>query len=456
MEPAAVRTANDARALIAERAPSHVAVGYVDVDGLLRAKLLSREKVLAALDGGLNYCNVVLGWDSADALYDNVTASGWHTGFADARVRIVPETCRLLPLDGDRPLFLVEMTGAEAAVCPRATLGRVLERAGALGFEVAAAFEYEFFLFDETPESVREKGWRDLRPLAPGAFGYSALRSATHAELYAAILELCERMAMPLEGLHEESGPGALEAAIAVDAGMSAADHAAIFKTYLKVLAQRRGAMATFMSRWSNDWPGNGGHIHLSLRAGAGGAPAFHEPGAPDTMSPVMRAFLAGQQALMPELLALVAPTVNSYSRLVPGYWAPTTATWGIENRTCALRVITGSPAAQRIEYRIAGADANPYLALAAALGAGLWGIEHGLEPGAPVTGNAYEQDVADAPALPATLGEAAQALRGSGAARELFGAGFVEHFAATREWEERAFRASVTSWELERYFEGI
>jgi len=456
MTPTDVRTAEQARALIVERDLSHVAVGYVDVDGMLRAKLLSREKVLQALDGGLNYCNVVLGWDSADALYDNATASGWHTGFADARVRIVPETCRLLPLDGERPLFLVEMSGAEAAVCPRATLGRVLDRAGELGFDVAAAFEYEFFLFDETPDSVRGKGFRDLRPLAPGPFGYAALRSGAHAELYAGILELCERMGMPLEGLHEESGPGALEAAIAVAEGIEAADRAVLFKTYVKVLAQRRGAMATFMSRWSNDWPGSGGHLHVSLRARDGGASAFHDAGAPDAMSPVMRAFLAGQQALMPELLAMVAPTINSYSRLVPGFWAPTNATWGVENRTCALRVIPGSPGSQRIEYRVAGADANPYLALAAALGSGLWGIEHGLEPGAPTAGNAYELGVRAGPALPATLWEGAQALRGSGAARELFGAGFVEHFAATREWEERAFRGSVTSWELERYFEGI
>ncbi len=456
MDAAAVRTAEQARALVERHGASHVAVAYVDVDGLLRGKLLAREKLLAALGAGLNYCNVVLGWDSADALYDNVSASGWHTGFPDTAVRVVPESCRLLPFDADRPLFLVEMSGPEAAVCPRATLGRVIARAAELGFDVAAAFEYEFFLFDETPDSVREKGHRGLRPLAPGALGYATLRSATQAELYAGLLELGERLRFPLEGLHEESGPGAVEAAIAVTEGMEAADRAALFKTFVKVHAQRHGALATFMSRWSSEVPGNGGHVHLSLRDRGDGTAVFHDTEGPDGMSPLMRRFLAGQQALMPELLALVAPTVNSYSRLVPGFWAPTTATWGIENRTCALRVVPGSPSAQRIEYRIAGADANPYLALAAALGSGLWGVEHGLEPGAPVAGNAYALDGDAAPALPATLWDAAQALRGSVAARALFGAPFVEHFAATREWEERAFRASVTSWELERYFEVI
>ena len=174
-------------------------------------------------------------------------------------------------------------------------------------------------------------------------------------------------------------------------------------------------------------------------------------------MSDEMRWFIGGQQALMPELLAMVASTVNSYTRLIPGFWAPTDATWGVENRTCALRVIPGSPKSQRVEYRIAAADINPYIALAAAIGSGLWGIEHKIEPDAPIEGNAYAQHASRrSGSLPRTLWDAAQRLKGSKAARALFGDAFVEHYAATREWEEREFRKAITDWELARYFEII
>jgi glutamine synthetase len=454
-EPIRIRSQAEARRLIESRDIPYVKLGFTDIDGILRGKYVNRAKFLSALEKGFGFCDVVVGWDSNDQLYDNVKYTGWHTAYPDAPVRVIPETARLLPFEQDLPFFLCELASPAEAICPRGTLKRVLKHAEDMGFLASSAFEYEFFLFEETPHSVREKGYRNLKSITPGHFGYSVLRSSVLAELYHELLDTCQKMDMAIEGLHTETGAGVIEAAIAVDDALRAADKAVLFKTFAKVMAQRRGLMATFMAKWSNRWPGQSGHIHVSLRR-TDGSSAFHEETAPDHMSETMRHFLGGQQALMPELLGMIACTVNSYSRLVPGFWAPTTATWGVENRTTALRVIPGSPASQRIEYRIAAADTNPYIALAAAIGSGLWGVEHKMEPTDRVTGNAYALPPTPDFALPATLWEAAQRLKGSKAARTLFGAEFVEHYAATREWEEREFRKHITDWELARYFEII
>jgi glutamine synthetase len=455
VKPREVRTVADARKIVQERKLTHVKVGLFDVDGVMRGKYMSRDKFFSALDGGFGFCDVVLGWDSQDQLYDNVKYTGWHTAYPDAPVRILPATCRELPMEPGMLLFLAEFAAPADALCPRGVLRRVLEKAKSQGFEARSALEYEFFLFDETPHSAREKHYRDLRAITPGYFGYSMLRSSVHADFYHELLATCEEMDMALESLHTETGPGVVEGAIGVDEALAAADKGALFKTFVKVLAQRRGWMATFMAKWSTDWPGQSGHIHVSLKTKTGKS-AFYDARAAHHMSRHMRQFVAGQQALLPEFLAMVAPTVNSYRRLVPGYWAPTTASWGVENRTCALRVIPGSEKSQRVEYRIAAADGNPYLALAAAIASGLHGIEHDLDLPEPITGNA---DTLGGPArlrLPATLWEAAQRFKASKAARAAFGDAFVDHYAATREWEEREFRKHVSDWELARYFEII
>jgi glutamine synthetase len=455
MDPRKIKTAADARALVAERNLSHVKVGAFDIDGILRGKYMSRAKFESALEGGFGFCDVVLGWDSKDQLYDNVRYTGWHTGYPDANVRVLPETCRALPWEEPVVFFLGEFSGKAEQICPRAVLRRVLERAKRAGFEAFAGFEYEFFVFKETPDSVREKGFRDLKPIAPDYFGYSVIRNSVWSDYYRSLLDLGEKMDFPIEGLHEETGAGVIEAAIGVDGALSAADKAALFKTFAKVHAQRQGLMATFMAKWSANWPGQSGHIHLSLRD-AGGKPVFHDASKPYTMSDTMRWFVGGQQKLMPELLAMVSPTVNSYTRLIPGFWAPTDSAWSVDNRTCALRVIPGSAKSQRVEYRVAAADANPYIILAAALGSGLWGIENKVEPEPVVEGNAYDKKFPEALALPRTLWEAAQRLKASSMAREWFGEEFVHHFAASREWEEREFRRHITDWELARYFEII
>ena len=454
-EPRKVFTAADARAIVEARGLSHVKVGAFDIDGILRGKYMSAAKFLSSLESGFGFCDVVLGWDSKDQLYDNVQLTGWHTGYPDTEARIVPESCRALPWEDPVLFFLAEFAGPAAAVCPRTLLRRVLDRAASMGYEVFSGFEYEFFVFEETPDSVREKHYKNLKPIAPDMFGYSVIRNSVWSDLYRDLLDNCEAMDIPIEGLHEETGPGVLEAAIAVDTGLAAADKAALFKTFAKVIAQRRGLMATFMAKWSKDYPGQSGHIHISLRDAAGKR-VFHDADKAHGMRDAMRWFVGGQQKLMPELLAMISPTVNSYTRLIPGFWAPTDATWSVDNRTCALRVIGGSAKAQRVEYRVAAADANPYLALAAAVASGLWGIENRIEPTAPVKGNSYAAKHPKRLALPRSLSESAQRLRACDMAKDWFGATFVEHFAASREWEEREYRRHISDWELARYFEII
>ncbi|WP_461538278.1 glutamine synthetase family protein [Spongorhabdus nitratireducens] len=456
LNPRDVKTIADARKIVEERGLSHVKVGLFDNDGVMLGKYMSKSKFFSSLENGFAFCDVVLGWDSKDQLYDNVKYTGWHTGYPDAPVRILPHSCRELPLENGMLLFMGEFKDQAETICPRGTLRRVIEKAANLGFDAKAALEYEFFMFQETPESVREKGFRNLKPMTPDWFGYSILRNSVHSDLYHQILSLAEEMDFPLEGIHTETGPGVLEAAIAVDSAENAADKAALFKTFIKVLAQKNELMATFMAKWSPDYPGQSGHIHLSLFNTGDGKSAFYDPSQKHNISKIQRHFIAGQQRLMPEFLPMIAPTVNSYTRLIPGFWAPTDATWGVENRTTALRVIPGSEKSQRVEYRLGSADANPYLSLAAALAAGLQGIIHQWEPDDQVKGNAYDQNHAPELALPSTLWEAAQRFKQSDAARTMFGDEFVEHYAASREWEEREFRKHITDWEMDRYFEII
>lgn len=455
MEPRNVKTIDDAKNIVLERDLKHIKVGVFDIDGVMRGKYMSRQKFFSSLDKGFGFCDVVLGWDVKDQLYDNVKFTGWHTGYPDASVRIVPSSCRALPHENNGLFFLAEFTGEAETICPRALLRRVLDQAKGLGYDVFAGFEYEFFVFNETPHSIREKGFKDLEPIDPGDFGYSVVRNSVNAEIYQSILDLGEVMDFPIEGLHEETGPGVLEAAIAVDTGMEAADKASLFKTFTKIEMQRQGKLATFMAKWSPDYPGQSGHIHLSLRD-TNGCGVFFDKDHPQKCSDVMLSFLAGVQKQLPNLLALVAPTINSYRRLIPGFWAPTEASVGFDNRTCAIRVVPGEENSHRMEFRIGAADANPYLVLSAVIASGLWGIENKAVLGAMVEGNAYEQEFPESMQLPATLWDAAQKLKASGMAREHFGDAFVEHFAASREWEEREYRKHISQWELERYFEII
>ena len=447
-----------------ERGDRQAMLGLADVDGVLRGKFVSLAKLRSLFAKGGGFCDCVLGWDMDDQLYDgdDGAITGWHSGFPDARYRLIAASRRRLP-DVGTPYFVAEFADSATAdgdhpLCPRSLLRRVLDRAAAVGLTAKAGFEYELFVFRESPHSVRNKNYRNLDSFTPGNFGYSVLRAASNADFFTALMNYCDDFRMPLEGLHCETGPGVWEAALQAAAGLEAADRAILFKTFCKSFFRKYDAMPTFMAKWSMDYPGQSGHYHFSLLDENGDnvfAGQAGDGGVPDRA----RWALGGLVHYTPELLAMLAPTVNSFTRLVRGAWAPTASTWGVDNRTTALRLVPGSasdPDGQHIECRVGGADGNPYLVSAATLGAALAGIERKIEPPEAVVGNAYdiEEGLPRERQFAPTLRAAAQRFNASHLARELFGAGFVEHYAETRLWESRQYERHVNDWQLARYFE--
>jgi glutamine synthetase len=285
-------------------------------------------------------------------------------------------------------------------------------------------------------------------------FGYSILRASEYSAYFDDLFELLARFDVPLEGLHTETGPGVYEAAIQYSDILKAADRAFLFKTSVKEIATRHGILATFMAKPHQNMPGCSGHVHQSLQDGAG-KNLFFDKKSDDKMSEVMKSYIAGQLHCLPVILPMFAPTINSYKRLVEGAWAPTTLTWGIDNRTVALRALPLSEKSTRLETRVVGSDVNPYLAMAACLEAGLYGVKNKLKLKVPETkGNGYEDTKNGT--LPRNLKEASDAMRESDLAKELFGEAFVDHFTITRDWEWREFQKQVTAWEMKRYFEII
>lgn len=442
----------DIKAIIESGEHNKVKVALCDIDGVLRGKYMSAEKFLSAIDGGFGFCDVAFGWDSGDVAYDKAQVTGWHTGYPDAKATIDLSTMRNIPWEGDVPMFLVDLRNAEkhAHVCPRTLFNSIITKAEGLGFRPMFSQEFEWFNFAETPQSVHEKGFRELEGLTPGMFGYSVLRASMENEFVHDLFDSLGDFGIPLEGLHTETGPGVYEAAITYSTAMEAADRAALFKTAVKELAYQHGILATFMAKWNMDLPGCSGHVHQSLWDDKNNL--FHADG--DGMSDLMKHYMAGQLHCLPELLPMMAPTVNSYKRLVKGAWAPTTCTWAVDNRTVALRALPGGSKSCRVETRVPGSDTNPYLAMAACLAAGLYGIENKLSLRDATQGSGYEDK--DAVTLANNLQKSTGLMRDSKLAVELFGKGFVDHFCTTREWEWKQFSNQVTDWELKRYFEII
>lgn len=466
-----------------------VKLAVTDIDGILRGKVISFDKFKSIAEKGFGFCDVVFGWDAGDRAYDNGAFTGWHTGYPDALAVVDATTFRRVPWEGGLPFFLADFregkigaadgsanagaagsgvdggvgVGDALPVCPRGLLKRVIRRAEEEGYTAFFSQEFEWFNFIASSDNPEKRSFSELKPMTQGMFGYSVLRASQGSEYFHALFDELKKFGVPLEGLHTETGPGVYEAAILYSGVLEAADRAVLFKSGVKEIAYRHGVLPSFMAKVSETLPGCSGHVHQSLwgatSAGASAAEGrrnlFYDPATPTGMSALMESYMAGQLHCLPFILPMLAPTVNSYKRLVEGAWAPTTLTWAIDNRTVALRALPGGVASTRLETRVVGSDANPYLAMAACLAAGLYGVSHGLTLKVPATkGNGYADKSGGV--LPRNLWEATQAMKESPLAKELFGAGFTDHFIRTREWEWRQFGEVVTDWEMKRYFEII
>ncbi|KAI9594539.1 hypothetical protein BDF19DRAFT_471626 [Syncephalis fuscata] len=433
----------------------YVKVAGIDIDGILRGKLMSKKKFLSILDDGFGFCSVVFGWDLHDRTYSEATSiSNTENGYGDVLARIDLNSYRH---------FLNPETQEPLSVCPRSLLKRVVNDLNELGFEPMCGAEFEFFQFDETPNTLAKKDFRNLSPLTPGMFGYSLLRPTLKQDYFYSLIEQCRLFDVPLEALHTETGPGVYEVAIEYASAMKMADYAQLFKTSAKQIGLLNGVITSFMAKPYGDQPGCSGHLHFSLRDITTGMNVFAvtesdeaKEGDCTHMSATMQHFLAGMLAGLPSILAILAPTVNSYKRLVANYWAPVVVTWGRENRTAAVRAITVpscSPSGTRLEMRVSGADINAHLAIAACLACGLYGIKEKLPLPSPVSGDVTQDATVER--LARDLRTATETFADENSiARKVLGDEFVDHYAATRRNEWSLWSDAVTDWELRRYLE--
>jgi glutamine synthetase len=446
-------TAQQLAAQLSARDVRYAQVEVPDLDGSLRAKLVTVDKALGA--DGVALCSIVFGLTAADDVYESGVSS-YANGFPDLSAHGDPATVRVLPWRPHVASVICDLrsaAGTDFPLAPRGVLGAVAERCARLGYQPRFAVEYEACILHADAELIAAGRHHELRPLGRTRNAYSALRLADVGDLGREFMDRMSAIGIPVESFHTELGRGMVEFALAHSPALEAADGAARAKAYFKELCAERDLVATFMAKWKPAESGCGGHVHQSLWRN--GRNAF--AGERDGLSDLARHYAAGQLATMPAFTAFFNPNVNSYRRISVAGWTPENATWGIDNRTAALRAITTpGPKAVRLEHRRPGADANPYLMIAAMLAGGLYGIETAAEPPEPSRGNAA-QDLRSPP-LPASLPDAIAALRGSDLARELLRGEFVDHFTLSRqvEWDlwTQWSSAQVTEWELRRYFE--
>jgi glutamine synthetase len=441
------------RELVDAGAIDTVLVAITDMQGRLQGKRCAAEYFLnEVVPHATEACNYLLAVDVEMNTVDGYRMSSWETGYGDFVLRPDMDTLRLVPWHDGTAMVLADIeqvAGGPVAASPRQVLRRQLDRLAERDLAAYVGTELEFIVFDDTYEQAWQKGYRDLTPGNQYNVDYSMLGTGRLEPLLRDIRNGMTGAGMYVESAKGECNPGQHEIAFRYDAALATCDNHSIYKTGAKEIAARHGKSLTFMAKY-NEREGNSCHIHISLR-GTDGSTVLAGDGE-HGFSKLMEHFVAGQQAALRELTYFFAPNINSYKRFAAGSFAPTTVAWGVDNRTCALRVV-GHGESLRMENRVPGGDVNPYLAVAALVAAGLHGIENELPLEPEFTGNAYG---ADKPQVPATMRDAAELLAESKLARTAFGDEVVEHYLNNARVELEAYNAAVTDWERIRGFERL
>jgi len=423
-----------------------VVAAFTDMQGRLLGKREHAEFFLEeSAQHGVEGCNYLLALDMEMDPQAGYAMASWEQGYGDFVLTPDLSTLRRTPWLQGTALVLCDVgwgDGSPVVASPRQVLRAQVERARALGYEPMMGTELEFYLLKESYEEAHAKHYRDLTPSVPYILDYHILATTFDEPLIRQIRLAMAGAGIRIESSKGEAWPGQQEINLRYADALTMADNHTVYKNGAKEIAHQNGCSITFMAKPDHSWIGSSCHIHSSLWQD--GANAF------DGESELFRRYLAGWIACLRELALFLAPTINSYKRFTAGSWAPTTLAWGHDNRTCGFRIVGHGPS-QRIETRIPGGDVNPYLALAALIAAGLYGIEQELELPEPLEGNAYESQ---AERFPHALREAVDALEHGTMARAALGDEVVDHYLNYGRVEQRLFDEAVTCWERERLFE--
>ncbi|MFB6563683.1 glutamine synthetase family protein [Streptomyces sp. NPDC056400] len=441
------------RSLVASGEIDTVVLAFPDMQGRLQGKRFAAQFFLdEVLEHGTEGCNYLLAVDTDMNTVDGYEMSSWDRGYGDFAMHPDLATLRRIPWNPGSAFLLADLAwndGSPVVAAPRQILRRQLERLAEAGYTAMVGTELEFMVFQDTYEQAWNSGYRDLTPANQYNIDYSVLGTGRIEPLLRRIRNEMQTAGLIVESAKGECNLGQHEIAFRYDEALTTCDQHSVYKTGAKEIASQEGVSLTFMAKF-DEREGNSCHIHLSL-ADADGHNAMAGDG-PGGMSPVMRHFLAGQLAALRDFSLLYAPNINSYKRFRPGSFAPTAVAWGVDNRTCALRVV-GHGRSMRFENRLPGGDVNPYLAVAGLVAAGLYGIENRLELPEVCSGNAYTADYAH---VPATLREAAELWENSEIAKAAFGPEVVAHYRNMARVELDAYDSAVTDWELRRSFERL